>query len=442
VTRTRGAGRPLLTLALLLAVSAGSGCRRAVASLGADHAEARVRADELLGVLAGRFGAVERDRTFDSIRPRLARAALVPSRIYKDQSVWSSSDGATRTLLFSGRRVGDGYRLSVVDHAPAPDQPGVYRGTLHLRSIAPGEFEWTMRDELAIGAVRAEQLAAALTSVLQAAETVPEGAAASQLRSELPRTRTALAPLFSLTELRLAPVESGGTSVVVGFALDDSAPRSAYPKYGRYLQKYFAPMRLVATALDASGAAFWELRFRDGKGTLRLRVRGGDLLALEGEPRPVPDVLRARSQVSMKSGLFRVGARKLDAEVRLTRKPRDKSFVATFRAEPDWELPFFIEPLLRAPLRRPFQGEGALLELAVRDGEGPQTLVTRDYRVAVRESWIVRWLGGLGSEAVDDFRRGAEAEADRFYGAVLGAFRADALALLSAPEREDGGARR
>jgi hypothetical protein len=136
----------------------------------------------------------------------------------------------------------------------------------------------------------------------------------------------------------------------------------------------------------------------------------------------------------MRSGIFRVGARGLEAEVRLTRGPREKSFVASFRSEPDWELPFFIEPFLRAPLRRPFEGDGAVLGFGVRDSGGAQTLAVRDYRVAVRESWLIRWLGALTSDAVNEFQRGAEAEADRFYGQALAALRADALVLAGATE--------
>ena len=32
----------------------------------------------------------------------------------------------------------------------------------------------------------------------------------------------------------------------------------------------------------------------------------------------------------------------------------------------------------------------------------------RDYRIRVRESWIFRWMGGLGTSVMSDFRKGAE----------------------------------
>ena len=57
-------------------------------------------------------------------------------------------------------------------------------------------------------------------------------------------------------------------------------------------------------------------------------------------------------------------------------------------------------------------------------------LLVRDYRLAVRESWIVRWLGSLAGTAMTEFWRGAEEEADRFSGQVLEALRMDVAALI------------
>jgi hypothetical protein len=56
-------------------------------------------------------------------------------------------------------------------------------------------------------------------------------------------------------------------------------------------------------------------------------------------------------------------------------------------------------------------------------------MLARHYRARVRESWILRWLGGMTSSAVEVFRRGAEAEADRFHRECLLALRDDLSAL-------------
>jgi hypothetical protein len=67
-----------------------------------------------------------------------------------------------------------------------------------------------------------------------------------------------------------------------------------------------------------------------------------------------------------------------------------------------------------------------------RDASGG-TVLTGLYRARVRETWILRWLGGMVGGAVDEFRRGAEAEADRFHRECLLALRDDLAALGSAP---------
>jgi hypothetical protein len=50
--------------------------------------------------------------------------------------------------------------------------------------------------------------------------------------------------------------------------------------------------------------------------------------------------------------------------------------------------------------------------------------------VRIRESWIVRWLGGFAGKALDDLRV-AEAEADRFTLECLTAVREDLVSLLA-----------
>jgi len=61
-------------------------------------------------------------------------------------------------------------------------------------------------------------------------------------------------------------------------------------------------------------------------------------------------------------------------------------------------------------------------------------VLTREVGVAVQESAIVRWLGGLGSSAMNDFAGRAEAEENRYVFEVLSALRADFVAALSAGE--------
>jgi hypothetical protein len=185
---------------------------------------------------------------------------------------------------------------------------------------------------------------------------------------------------------------------------------------------------------DLSGADWWSLEASENLWTLRLRVRDGSLVPLEGPAdRRLPPLLRATTDYSTRMGRYKVGASRLVADVALTRTAAEKGFSARLLQEPDWELPFLVESLLRSPLRFPFEGPGSEAGWAARESPGVGTRLVRHYRARVRETWILRWLGGMTSTAVDEFRRGAEAEADRFHRECLLALRDDLAALKSAP---------
>jgi hypothetical protein len=208
--------------------------------------------------------------------------------------------------------------------------------------------------------------------------------------------------------------------------------RPAAPQYVKYLDDVIVPSRLTATAFDDQGKKWWDLAARDARFTLHLRVHGGDLAPLDAPPRPIPGRLRIRTALSSKTGVFRTGVHDLDGEVDLVRRSDEKGFVARFREPPNWDLPFLVPLLLRPSLRRPFEGDGATLSFAVVTPADGTTLLTRHYRVAVKESWILRWLGGFAASAVTQFRR-AEAEADRFSAEALLALRDDVAALIDTP---------
>ena len=93
--------------------------------------------------------------------------------------------------------------------------------------------------------------------------------------------------------------------------------------------------------------------------------------------------------------------------------------------------------MLQAPLRRPFEGDGAYLRLGIRDAPGSHAMMFRRGEVAVRESAILRWLGTLGFTAMNDFIGQAEVEESRFNAQVLSAIRDDALELLGGRESKD-----
>jgi len=129
--------------------------------------------------------------------------------------------------------------------------------------------------------------------------------------------------------------------------------------------------------------------------------------------------VRLTADASVKVGPFRVGVRGLDARVLRVTSATQIAMAFRFPAEPEWQLPPLVARLLRSPLRRPFEGSGALMRYGVRSEAQPSgdTLSTawRDIDVTVRESGILRFFGRLGGTALGDFRAGAEKEAEQLW---------------------------
>lgn len=399
---------------------------------------ARVAWDELLFALSGRFGPAEREPRFALLRPKLARAALVPSRLYDDDASWTRSDGPLREVQFWGEPKGAaGYRIAVAQQPPPPARPGEYRGRLQLERLAPGEFRWRTSDTLALGSLTRAELERAADALLRLAEQTPEGDARAAVRGSLPHAAAALGRLLSLDRLELRSAAGGGRAVALDATLHPEWLAAALPGYASFLRRYVSSLS-TSLGVEEAGSEFLAASLSGGQMALRLRVHEGGLAPLEGPPRPLAGRCRARFAITLKRGMFRYGFEGLQGDVELLDGPGSAGFRASFRQEPDWRIPFLVEPLLRGPLGRPFQDEGALLSYLLSDPPpgSSSTSVTRDYRLAVKESWIVRWLAGNVGSAVLDFRRGAEAEADRFAREVLLALRADVRALLAG-----GGAR-
>jgi hypothetical protein len=387
-------------------------------------------ATALLDALAARFGPAEREPAFDALRPKLARAALVPSRVFDDSSLWSERGDLWRSVEFAGAVADGGYRIGLRAGALAPRDPGDYRGRLRLTRTGDGCYEWTLREELAAGPVRPTDLAAAASAILRGAEAGDAAAARAAARTALPRTSAALVRLFRVEALSLERDSQRTTTVRLVVRLVPDAIRPAAPRYAAFLDRYASPMRLATVVADTSGRVFWTLEAADNLWTLRLRIRAGSLVPLEGPADGgVPRELRATIDYSTKMGIFRVGVQQLVADVSLVRREGEKGFTARFGQAPEWQLPFLVKPFLQASLRYPFEEPGSEAGWSAIEQPGG-TLLVRHYRLRVRESWIVRWLGGLAGDAVSEFRRGAEAEADRFTGECLLALRDDLTELL------------
>jgi len=423
--------RPLLPQVLLAALAVVT-CRSALQELGHEGLPGPVALDGCAVAIASRFGPIELDPALRAARPRLARDSLSPSRLLDDRVVWTRREGSRRWLEF-GARGAIPYRIGVRPPAAPNTQAGAYRGRIRLEALGSSDFEWDVREDLSIGRVRAEALARTLAALLGGLEGPAGADLLSLARASLPRSAAAFGRLFTLDAAVISPAAGGGVRVTLSAAIEPARIRATSPRYARFLEEYLAPSRFRLVVADTNGAPFWEFESRDSRLHLRFRVFRGTLGPLDGPPRPMPDRLRARAAASVKSGPFRVGAEDLVAEVTLRRTSTEKSFRATFTVEPSWQLPFLAKPILRAPLRRPFQEEGARFSMSVRETAEGGTFLDREYRFVVRESWVVRWLGSFGGGMATVFRAGAEAEADRFMGEGLWALRDDLVALAASP---------
>jgi hypothetical protein len=243
----------------------------------------------------------------------------------------------------------------------------------------------------------------------------------------MPRAARAFGRLFDLETLSLAPQGDGTVRVEVAVRLRPDRIAGEAPRLAAYLTRRSNGLRMALSAFVADGRALWSAEAADTVWRLRLRVREGRLVPLEGAPAYAGGSLRVVVGYSFKAGLFRVGFRDLAADVDPSPWPGQVAFVARFTSPPDWQVPFIVEPFMRASLRYPFEGEGAQVSLSVREDDGRSQLVAES-RVRVRESWIVRWLGGFSSRALAELRA-AEAEADRYALECLTAVREDVAAL-------------
>ena len=398
-------------------------CRDAVPALGSTPEKAAANGATMLDALAARFGPVELAVEVARTRPRLARYSSTPSRLLDDRETWTSRGESDRTLEIVGARRGASYVLFQQPGAKPPVEPGDARHIMHLQVLGDDDFRWTSLDEVALGAITVADLDRALTAVLAAAERADDDALRVAARVAFSRTSTSLSRMFALDSLRTTRDADGATSVVVAFGLRPGRAERWFPTLGPYARKYWVPLRWSISVRDSSGLHWGDWTKRDSSIVVRFRVKDGSLTPFGAAPRRLGTSVRLTADASAKVGPFRVGVRDLGIQAMRSRTPGELAIAFRFLEEPDWQFPPLVARLLRAPLRRPFEGSGALMRYGVRtdvreSGETSST-VWRDIDVTVRESAILRFLGRLGGTAVGDFREGAEREAERLWGETL-----------------------
>jgi hypothetical protein len=384
----------------------------------------------LVEALALRFGPARHEPALEALRTKLAQGALVPSRIVDDPAAWPIWQADRRTVELTGHgSLSSGYQVGVRAEAAPPRAPGDYRGRIRLQRTGNGRYEWNVTEELAVGPVRLAALAASLDALVGAADSLDGASARAAVRRAFPRASPPLGRLLRLETLDLWR-EGGGTRVDVAVRLVPDSLAPTAPRLAEFVRRYLGPMRLHAVARDAASRDWWTLDASQGLWTLRLRVREGRLRPLQGPAEAgVPDELRVTADFATRMGRFGVGARRIAASLTLVRTPAEKGVVARFLEEPKWDLPFLVEPLLHGPLSHPFDAPGSEAGFSALEGPGGETRLVRQFRVRVRETWILRWLSGLTSGAMSDFRAGPEAELDEWARECLLAVRDDVAAL-------------
>ena len=122
----------------ILALADLSACSSSFRDIADTPAQSAAQADQLFEALANRFNAVAIAPHYDAARTKIAKSALVPSRIFDDTSVWGTGlTGATRRLYVTGTIEDGRYRLDSRPALTPPARVGDTRHTIALTQTAP-----------------------------------------------------------------------------------------------------------------------------------------------------------------------------------------------------------------------------------------------------------------------------------------------------------------
>jgi hypothetical protein len=415
------------------------GCREPLIALSGGTAlpSGRAHAEQLFAALGARVTDPARDQKYDSARVRIANAAFLPSRVWDDTVVWTGSTSSRRSLQINGRLENGRYRLEAA-RLPAPVvQLADSRHVINLTRLTSDEYVWDTDVGYAIGGVTAPQVGAFLSALIAAAEGRGEKEIRSDYRAAIPLASAALGQLFSVDSIRTVHLADRSTLATFAISMNPANIEPRYPNFARYLRRYAETARMHWRLMDrggarvaGDGATYLDYSLAGGRALLRIRTLSGVLVPLSGLARPMPDSLALHGDFTMKVRRFTMGFRGYHAELNLIRTDHERAWSLAARTEPSWVLPFVTERFLRAPLRRPFQGSGALFRIGVRDDStGGQSLLHRRMHLEVQESTVLRFIGRLGAIAVSDYAGLAEREQNAWMREVFAALVTDVRAL-------------
>jgi hypothetical protein len=419
-------------VALLAGVLLATACRPGWDALGATPQQAQANGVSLADALYRRYLGVERAPFYAAARAKLAKRALAPTAVFDDTTAWTTRpDAKTRVLMAEGVSSADGrYRFAPRPAAPFPDRLADARHLTQLtRLTAVGEFEWRTTVDFALGSLTPTDWGTAFRALLASAEGRSDADLRADVRSTLPRTTTALGRMFSLDTLRAQRMADATTAITIVTKVHPEWLRQGFPLYAKFVAKYVAPAAYHIVLRDARGARWMDVRATERGMALRLRVLNGGLVPLDGAAQPMPDTLRLTMDASTKFSIFTIGMRGMQGNITFLRSASEHGWAMRFDKAPEWQLPLFAGSMLKTPLRRPFEQGGVVGKISFRAGAGGQTYITRDFRVAVQESAVTRFLGGLSGSAFSEFDGPAEQEENRFNAELFRAMRDDLAGL-------------
>jgi hypothetical protein len=329
--------------------------------------------------------------------------------------------------------VNDGrYTMTARSSVPAPTRPGDGRHVTTLARLSDNEYRWETTVDYAIGSVRPSDVATVISRLFAAGEGRTEKELRTDLAATVPHTAAALASVFTLDSLHPTALADGSTALTLGIAVNSTGLRRRLPAFAEYLRKYVEPTSYHVVIADRAAVPFIDIAQRERYITIRLRTMDGELVPLSGTARQMPDSLLVLADFRAKVKIFHVGFHDLVMDlVNQSRGDRERSWVVTARREPKWDLPLVAARLLRAPLHRPFTGEGALFRIGVRAGEnGGPTVIMRQSHLTVQESGILNFLNSLGNTAMSDFEGAVEREQNAWLRELFLALRDDARAAI------------
>ncbi len=430
----------LLRSATVCGLFAVTSCVDAVSAVSEGPVPADLKVAQLTEAFATRFTSPERSGHFETARRRLVSGALSPSRVYGDTSIWSATvPPATRSLIAHGALTDRGYRFEIAPDRASPLKVGEARHAITLRRLSDNEFRWNVGVDFAIGSLTADDAAAMLVELLASGHDHDAMALRTDARAAFPQSNAVLSRVFSIDSLTMHAGAQGTTTINMTLGIRADGLRATAPHFADYIRKYVTSSRYRFSLTDRNGAMYFDAVGADQRLTVRYRVRSGTIVSYLGPPRALPDSLRLASDFSVHVKMFDVGWKNLATDFVIRRTEHSRSWTMVAQSEPDWQLPLITERLLRSPLRRPFQGEGASFEIGVVDSAGGQTLLYRRARLEMKESPILRFLGGLVTRVFEDLDAAVEHEEAAYLRELMVAFQQDARGILGKklPEKQN-----